>query len=131
MGANRNLTAEEARELSVKLLEVEEKLKDFRRRTQLMDEDEVEVKATERNLLDACDGLDTLATGLTLANAQEDLAKIHEAINEAKNAIATLEGVRKVLTIAGAVLQLATAIASKDPGAALSAADAVIQAIAT
>lgn len=122
----RTLTADEARNLVTHFLELEQKIKDFRRRTQLSKTDEESIKKAERDLLDACDGLTNLATGISLADAQASLTKIQGATEKAKQAVGHIKDVKKVLAIAGAVLQLATAVASQDPGAILAAVGGVI-----
>ncbi len=123
---NRTLTADEARNLVKHFIELEQKIKDFRRRTKLSEDDKESVKKAERDLLDACDGLNNLATSLTLADAQASLEKIKGATEEAKRAIEHIKNVKKVLAIAGAVLKLAAAVASQNPGAILAGIGEVI-----
>ena len=67
------------------------------------------------------------AIGATLQSIQSDLANIKAVTAQAKNQLAVLNDVSKVITIATSALSLGTAIAAGNPVSIAAAADALAQ----
>ena len=63
----------------------------------------------------------TQAVGIKLDSSSVSLSNIRDAVKTAQKAIATINTVKKVIEVAGAVISLGAAIASKDMGAIATA----------
>jgi hypothetical protein len=70
------------------------------------------------------------AIGATLQSVQTDLGRIKDVTQQAKDQLAVLDDVSKVIAITGLVVDLGTAIASGNPVGILSAVDTLAQAAA-
>ena len=71
----------------------------------------------EWKLLNAANEFTTAAVGLTLDESEASLGKLKECTEQAKEAVKTLQTVRKAINVATAAVGLAAAILSKDLGA--------------
>jgi hypothetical protein len=73
--------------------------------------------------------LRTKAVGLVLDDAETSLKALTQVTDRARRAIKKLDTAKTVLTIAGAALGLAAAVASRDVGGIVSNAKAVFDAV--
>lgn len=65
----------------------------------------------------------TAAVGLSIDQMQNPAAELGQVIEEAKKSLKKLEAVGKAIRVAAGLVDLATAILAKDPGAAFKAAN--------
>jgi hypothetical protein len=78
---------------------------------------------------DDVDHLTVVATKLTLVGLQETLRHLREVTNGVNQAVAHLADWRKAITIATALVDLGTAIASGDPSRVLSAVEGTVKSV--
>ena len=64
----------------------------------------------------------TTAVGLAIDDMADDSAELRQVTAEAKDSLGQLQDIRSAINLAAAVVGLATAIASKNPGGAFNAA---------
>ena len=64
----------------------------------------------------------TTAVGLAIDDMADDSAELRQVTAEAKDSLGQLQDIRTAINLAAAVVGLATAIASKNPGGAFNAA---------
>ena len=64
----------------------------------------------------------TSAVGLAIDEMADDSAELRQVTAEAKDSLGQLQDIRSFINVAAAVVGLATAIASKNPGGAFNAA---------
>ncbi len=64
----------------------------------------------------------TSAVGLAIDEMADDSAELRQITAEAKDSLGQLQAIRSFIDLAAAVVGLATAIASKNPGGAFNAA---------
>ncbi len=64
----------------------------------------------------------TSAVGLAIDEMADDSAELRQVTAEAKDSLGQLQDIRTAINLAAAVVGLATAIASKNPGGAFNAA---------
>ncbi len=64
----------------------------------------------------------TSAVGLAIDEMADDSAELRQITAEAKDSLGQLQDIRSFINLAAAVVGLATAIASKNPGGAFNAA---------
>ena len=64
----------------------------------------------------------TTAVGLAIDEMADDSAELRQITAEAKDSLGQLQDIRTAINLAAAVVGLATAIASKNPGGAFNAA---------
>lgn len=64
----------------------------------------------------------TSAVGLAIDEMADDSAELRQVTAEAKDSLGQLQDIRSFINLAAAVVGLATAIASKNPGGAFNAA---------
>ncbi len=64
----------------------------------------------------------TSAVGLAIDEMADDSAELRQITAEAKDSLVQLQAIRSFINVAAAVVGLATAIASKNPGGAFNAA---------
>jgi hypothetical protein len=123
------LTANEARELAQSFRNVSVSLGNYRFNhwDTLTKPQRDTIESMEWTLLNTSSDFITFAVGLTLDEAQASLERIQEATTKAKKAIETIESIRKVITIAGAVIKLGAAIVTKDPGMIVTAINDVLK----
>ena len=73
----------------------------------------------------------TSAVGLAIDEMADDSAELRQVTAEAKDSLGQLQDIRSVINLATAVVGLATAIASKNPGGAFNAAKDLRDALQT
>ena len=73
----------------------------------------------------------TSAVGLAIDEMADDSAELRQVTAEAKDSLGQLQDIRSVINVAAAVVGLATAIASKNPGGAFNAAKDLRDALQT
>lgn len=64
----------------------------------------------------------TTAVGLAIDDMADDSAELRQVTAEAKDSLGQLQDIRTAINLAAAVVGLATAIASRNPGGAFNAA---------
>jgi hypothetical protein len=75
-----------------------------------MSDDWEKLKSTNMVLLAAAGNLVTHAVGVTLQDGKADLVQIKDATQKAKHVLQVITDIKKAIAIAGALLDLATAI---------------------
>jgi DNA repair ATPase RecN len=86
-------------------------------RSRLTPEDVQDLNEFANKLINLSEACINLATELTLDDLEESLAKIRAAINTANEAVQTIEDVKKAISVFAAVINVGTAVVSKDPSA--------------
>lgn len=69
-----------------------------------------------KTLLRVCSFMTTVAVGLSIDQMQDDAAQLKQVVAKAKESLARLQSVRRAMRVAAGMVDLATAIMSKDPG---------------
>jgi len=69
-----------------------------------------------KTLLRVCSFMTTVAVGLSIDQMQDDAAQLKQVTAKAKDSLARLQSVRRAMRVAAGMVDLATAIMSKDPG---------------
>jgi hypothetical protein len=118
-----NLSAEQARDLADRFLEMAEAVKEYRltHRRKLSADKRRNLKNAELELRDHCSDLTTAAVGLTLDGVQSDLESLMNVTDEAQQAIEKVQHAKQVINIVAAAVNLGTAIATQNPAAIASA----------
>lgn len=113
------LTFAEACALSQWFRELSIELRNYRTKewNNLSDDHRQSLEDAEWKLLNTASELRTAAVGLTLDETEASFNKLKESTEQAREAIKTLQTVRKAIDVATAAVGLAAAIASKDVGA--------------
>lgn len=83
----------------------------------------------EWTLLNYSSDFITQAVGLVLNDVEGSLKNIQDATAKAKEVVEKIKTIKKVIMISGAVIKLAAAIASENPGAVASAAGEIFTAV--
>jgi hypothetical protein len=83
----------------------------------LTSEERHELEDAEWSLLNASSDMITRAVGLTLDEAEADLARLEATTAQAKAAVERLDSVRATIEVATAAVGLAAAIVARDAGA--------------
>ena len=124
------LTSDDAFALSKAFRDLSVSIGDYRfaNWSSLSEADRKTLEDEEWSLLNNASDMVTKAIGLTLDESQAGAKKLQGAAATAQKAVKTLNDVRKVITVAAASVGLAAAIVSKDPGAIVKNAKAVLDA---
>ena len=117
------LTAEQEDELADRALELKQAVGEFRNRffESLTPGQRDGLQTLRVQLGDEVDHLTAVAIQLSLADLQKTLGHLRDITTGVNNAVAHLSEIRKVITIATAMVDLGTAIAAGNPGQALGA----------
>jgi hypothetical protein len=117
------LTVQQADELANKVLSLKVAVGEFRNRffDILTPEQQDGLRTLAIELGDEVDHLTAVAIKLSLADLQGTMAHFCDITNGVNSVVAHTGGVRKVITVATALVGLGAAIASASPGAVLSA----------
>jgi cell division protein ZapA (FtsZ GTPase activity inhibitor) len=117
------LTAEQEDELADRALELKQAVGEFRNRffESLTPGQRDGLQTLRVQLGDEVDHLTAVAIQLSLADLQKTLGHLRDITTGVNNAVAHLSEIRKVITIAAALVDLGTAIAAGNPGQALGA----------
>ena len=78
---------------------------------------------SQKTLLRVSAFMTAVAVGLSIEQMADDAAELVQVIAEAKESLAQLEAVGRGIRIAARLVDLATAIMAKDPGAIFKAAN--------
>jgi hypothetical protein len=113
------LNADQARELACVFRQISVALGDFRFQhwAGLSKEDRDTLENAEWTLLNYSSDFITQAVGLVLDDTQASLARLQQATAAAQQTVATIQDIKKVITLAALAIKLAAALASTDPGA--------------
>ena len=111
------ISADQARDLGNSFQEISEQLNTYKTKnwSSLTSEERQKLKDLAASVSNYSDSLITDAVGITLDAAKASLANIQQATTDAKKVIETINNIKKVITIAGAVIKLGAAFAAKDP----------------
>ena len=117
------LTAQQADDLANRALELKRAVGDFRDRffDTLTPEQRDGLRTLGIELGDEVDHLTAVAIKLSLVDLQKALGHLADITKGLKSAVAHLGQIRKVITVATALVDLGAAIASTNPGAVLGA----------
>ncbi len=74
-----------------------------------------------RTLLRVSGFMTVVAVGLSIDQMADDSAELKKVIDDAKNSLAQLQAIGQAIRVAAGLVDLATAIIAKDPGAAFKA----------
>jgi hypothetical protein len=117
------LTEDQARALADEFLKASEAVSDYRSQAgqRLSSDDVLALKSLEHKLANQSDDLTAVAIKLTLQDLQQTVAQIVKITSQAREAIATLNDVRRAISIAANLVALGEAIAAGNPGGVLTA----------
>lgn len=117
------LTAEQADELADLALELKQAVGDFRNRffDTLTPGQREGLQTLRVQLGDEVDHLTAVAIQLSLVDLQKTLGHLRDVTSGLNDAVAHLNEIRKVITVATALVELGTSIAAGNPGQALGA----------
>lgn len=118
------ISADQAREIARGFLEISHDLGSYRfgNWSNLTKSQRQDLENAEWDLLNYSSSFVTAAVGIALADMEGDLKLISCATHEARKAIATIDEMKSILSVATALVQLGGAIASKNPAAVAEAA---------
>ncbi len=125
------ISTEQARALAERFLTLSQALGTYRfgHWGELTPEERDQIKDSEWELLTRSSGLMTKAVDGALNDLHADLHAITDATGEAKKVIATINTVKAVIGVATALVTLAGAIATKDPGTIIGAVQGLQDAV--
>jgi cell division protein ZapA (FtsZ GTPase activity inhibitor) len=125
------LTAAQADELANQALSLKSAVGDFRNRffDTLTPEQRDGLRTLAMELGDEVDHLTAVAIELSLVEVQGALAHLRDVTSAVNNAVAHLNEVRRIITVATALVDLGAAIASASPGGVLSALQDTVSAL--
>jgi len=117
------LTVEQAEQLANQALSLKKAVGEFRNRffDTLTPPQRDGLRTLAIALGDEVDHLTAVAIKLSLDDLQDTLAHLREITSGVNDAVAHLNEVRKIITVATALVGLGAAITSADPGGVLSA----------
>jgi len=117
------LTAEQADELADRALELKQAVGEFRNRffDTLTPGQRAGLQDLRVQLGDEVDHLTAVAIQLSLVDLQKTLGHLRDVTSGLNDAVAHLNEIRKVITVATALVELGTSIAAGNPGQALGA----------
>jgi len=127
------ITPEQALQLASSYVDSAHQLGQFRIRNwnNLYDDDKKVTAAIGRKLIGYSQSLETDAVGRLLDDAQASLAQIKLATIDANHAIQTINTVKKVISVAAALVTLAAAISTENPAGIAQAVQGVVSAVGT
>ena len=119
-----SLSADHARDLSDRFEAVADALREFRRAQApgLTNEQIRQLRAFQLSIVHGADMLTTVAVGLELDSAAVSLEQLQAATDRATEVLETIQDIKKAISLATAVIELAGAIMSKDIGAVAKSA---------
>lgn len=126
------LTANQARDLAQSFRDVSVALGEYRFANwdSLTKAQRDSIEDAEWTLLNYSSDFITQAVGITLDDANASLSNIQDVTAKAKKAMETINTIKKIVVIAGAVIQLGAAIVTKNPGVIASATRNLVSAVA-
>ena len=112
------LNADDAKELADRFLEAATAIDKFLddNWTTIDRADYETMSESAKTLLRVCSFMTTVAVGLSIDRMQDDAAQLKQVTAKAKESLARLQSVRRAMRVAAGMVDLATAIMSKDPG---------------
>ena len=125
------LTTEQADELADQALGLKKAVGEFRNRffDTLTPEQREGLRVLASELGDEVDHLTAMAIKATVAELQQTLAHLREVTNGVNHAVEHLSEVRKIVTVAAALVDLGAALAAANPGSALAALSDTVTAL--
>jgi len=128
----KKLTSQEAFQLSKSFRDLSVSLGDYRFANwdKLKEKQRKDIEDAEWSLLNASADIRTVAVGLVMDETQLSYENLQQTTSDAKEAVAELAVVRKVITIATSAVSLAGAIVSRDFDAIVKTAKKLYDAIA-
>jgi len=117
------LTEDQARALADEFLKASEAVSDYRFQSgeSLSNDDVLALKSLQYKLANQSDDFTGVAIKLTLQDLQQTVAQIVKITGQAREAIATLNDVRRAVSIAANLVALGEAIAAGNPAGILAA----------
>lgn len=117
------MTTDDAKELAKSFREISVSLGNYKfgNWSNLTEKDRSSIENMEWTLLNYSSDFITQAVGLLLDDATASLTNIQQATAKAKQAIAKIKTVKKVIVISTSVIELAAAIVTKNPVAIATA----------
>jgi predicted metal-dependent hydrolase len=117
------LTEDQARALANEFLKASEAISDYRFQSaeSLSNDDVLALKSLELKLANQSDDFTAVAIKLTLQDLEQTVAQIVKITAQAREAIATLNDVRRAISIAANLVALGEAIAAGNPAGILAA----------
>jgi hypothetical protein len=114
-----NLTVDQARELADKYEALADSIQEQRldKLDALSSEESKKLKTAERKARDLCASFTTDAVGLAIDETVASLRDLNEVTEKARDAIATLAKVNKIINIATTTVRLGMAVMSENPAA--------------
>lgn len=118
------ISADDARALADGFLEAAQAIDDYLDANwRTMERAEYEtLNESVKTLLRVGGFMTTVAVGLSIDQMDDDAAQLKQVVAEAKESLSKLKAVGQAIRVAAALVDLAAAIVSKDPGAAFKAA---------
>jgi uncharacterized protein YqeY len=116
------LSEEQARALADEFLKAAEAVADFRyaKRTELSDREDLELRGLEQTLSDLSDDFTVAAIELTLDSLKQTVDQMVKTTGEARAAIAKLDDVRKIVSVAANLVALGQAVTAGNAEGVLS-----------
>lgn len=123
------MTAEEAREIGNLLIQFEEALKKYRSENILPKEDKKKIKRAEDEIHLLATWMFTESASLIIEESQASLEEIQKATMKARDAIKTINDVKRVIAVAAGVAKVAASVRSGDVGGVLNGIEQILEAV--
>ncbi|MDE0306653.1 MAG: hypothetical protein OXI87_17510 [Albidovulum sp.] len=113
------LTAKDARALADLLYEVADEIEGYldKNKSAISPDDCKKLRKSARALLRKSAAATTQAVGLSVAQMADDANQLRQVVEEAKDSLVQLQDIKKMIDVVSALVNLATAIVGKKPGA--------------
>lgn len=115
------ITADEARDIADDLLGAANEINAFMDLNQTSREERAALRNAANALLRSSGSMTTTAVGLAIDEMQDESAALRDVIGQAKEKLETLESVAKAISIATALVDLASALLERNPGSIVNA----------
>ncbi len=125
------LTSHQAMDLAEEFGEAAEQIRQWRRanRTKITPKENEQLRELTVSLTMIAQTVATNAVGLALDEATVTLAGLESATTRAKKAIKNVQNAKKGIEISAALISLAAAVVSKDPGGVAGSLQALVKAV--
>ena len=125
------LTSPQAMDLAEEFGEAAEQIRQWRRanRTKITRKENEQLRELTVSLTMIAQTVATNAVGLALDEATVTLAGLESATTRAKKAIKNVQNAKKGIEISAALISLAAAVVSKDPGGVAGSLQALVKAV--
>ena len=125
------LTSPQAMDLAEEFGEAAEQIRQWRRanRTKITPKENEQLRELTVSLTMIAQTVATNAVGLALDEATVTLAGLESATTRAKKAIKNVQNAKKGIEISAALISLAAAVVSKDPGGVAGSLQALVKAV--